>query len=68
MKRSEMLVILKNFLSQDFNIDLDYAHNATNILLIMEVAGMLPPLRDKIVDGKFVGYSNMQVPEWDEEL
>lgn len=74
MKRSDVLLLIANqidFINGTFcGFKKDFSKedlgNADVILTTLEHAGMLPPLRDKMVDGKFVGYSNMQVPEWED--
>jgi len=60
MKRSELV----DLITIEFNL---VEGMADEILALIESRGMMPPLREKIENGRFVGYSNVQDPSWDNE-
>ena len=60
MKRLDLIELIQN----EYNLADGLAED---IVKLIEKCGMLPPLRDKIANNQYVGYSNIQVPEWDEE-
>ena len=60
MKRSELV----NLITMEFNL---VDGMADEILKLVENAGMLAPLREKVENERFVGYSTVQHPSWEEE-
>jgi len=75
MKRSEILDLIANqldFLNGKFagyrvDFNTKEIQNADVILTTLEHAGMLPPLREKIENDRFVGFSSTLYPEWEQE-
>ena len=60
MKRSEMV----DLITVEFNLA---DGMADEILALIESKGMMPPWREKIENGRFVGTSNVNHPSWEEE-
>lgn len=60
MKRSEMV----DLITTEFNL---VDGMADEILALIESKGMLPPLAEKIENGRYVGSSSVLYPEWEKE-
>ncbi len=75
MKRSEMLKIIEDTLEEITGVDPEtgdtlyppHEYISYCILKDIEEAGMLPPLREKIENDRFVGYSTTLHPSWEEK-
>jgi len=66
MKRSEVVDIIAEYLKNYQNCG-NEKEEADNLLVTLESLGMLPPLIEKMEDGRFVGSSSALYPEWEEE-
>lgn len=60
MKRSELV----DLITVEFNLVDGMAEEIVNLVIKL---GMLPPLREKIENDRFVGFSTVQHPSWEQE-
>jgi len=72
MKRSEMVKIIASEIYRGFIygktiIDDESIQLADALLSVLEYKGMLPPLREKMENGRFVSFSSALYPQWEDE-